>query len=202
MYSNIVFWSYNEALEAYPTTKEVLEKYPYIEWLPVSMKPKTIPRKNFHPPWFTHLFIADLIAATMGLVTSTHDEIPTNSSAGVRCDSKTPPLLHITYNHILNNKPMIGSFSSPKDAWKVMADLKGRGGFIRQLNNESTLMKDNNGTLTFVGSSTTGIARNESLRLSVLHLKSYNHAGLVDVFVCGQKVGSMDALWSNHDTFK
>ncbi len=86
------------------------------------------------------------------------------------------------------------------DVWQLTTDLKGRGGFISMLHDNDSLWSLENATISFqfaaAAHKDTALMSGEYL-LSVEYLASYTHVGVVDIYICGHFMTTIDALWSD-----
>ncbi len=99
--------------------------------------------------------------------------------------------------------------SVPADAWQVREDVKGKGGFIRELeleilNKTNIPAKKFNNTNELVfrfRNSTDKFDGSDPLRLTLqlVYLRTYRNAGRVDVYYCDQLITTLSALWTDYD---
>ncbi len=73
-----------------------------------------------------------------------------------------------------------GRFDLPERKWQLTTDIKGRGGFIRTLNERSSCKKDDNAKLILTLNSTVAeiISKNQTILFSMYYLRSYTNAGM------------------------
>lgn len=102
-----------------------------------------------------------------------------------------------------------GTYTTPGDKWKLTVDKKNRGGFIRELPEDSTAPdfceKEDNAELVFTINKTMGELRSmkfqpgEGIAMNLVYLRSYINTGSIQIYVCGsQNVAfEIDALWSD-----
>ena len=99
-----------------------------------------------------------------------------------------------------------GNYSaSPTSSWVIREERPGKYGWISHHNDSSVTSN----SLLFSSShrpsdiynatelSKLQSARNVTLLVQLQYLKTYTNAGLVELYVCDKKVGSIDALWAD-----
>jgi hypothetical protein len=147
------------------------------------------------------------------------------------CDEKIPPLLHHSAEAEHNGKHGNHSHSkitvNPIDTWPVVVQRSNKIAWV----DEDTAISIANLAITTANYTSSiafsfeidrfekSIARNESLLVRILSLKTYYDAGItalgqfasltslfdfipvgvVDVFLCGKYIGAVDALWDEYD---
>ena len=93
---------------------------------------------------------------------------------------------------------MIGQSKNP---WKVARDWKGRGGFIRELNANSTC-EDGDAIITFVMDTTAlEFGRHGCPVMQFVFQRSWWNAGVVSLSLCGREWQSFDALWPDYSNY-
>ena len=83
--------------------------------------------------------------------------------------------------------------------WVVGRDRKGRGGFIRELAPNATC-NDADKSIVFRLKVPAKDVRGR-LSVNIVYQRSYWNAGFVEVFLCDNSIGGLDALWSDYNTF-
>lgn len=174
-----------------------------------------------HFAWFIHLYYADII---LTLLTDTLNKCPghttqrkdiivpaplANNLAVDSCDDKYSPVLHIPAVDVYNHRRVgvVGNWSaSSRNTWEVKSENRDRLGWIQENNSDYI-----NPKLTFSVPSSYAEVKvpSKKLLLKIEYLKTYLNAGQVQVYICGDKVGTnnnnpgiIDALWDSYDSFK
>lgn len=184
---------------------------------------------SFHPPWYVHLFMSDIIASIFHvsfhecLMESVHDSLP-----GMQQDnfllphhtrptieqyySKLPPphaqnssycadvspFLDISAENVLYKRPIKGSFSSDGN-WLVYEDRIGKSGFISTFNRSH----DEVSTLSFsLENYATLLNGSLPTLVKIFYMRTYKDGGTVDLYLCDNPVGNLDALWKDYKHFR
>lgn len=155
-----------------------------------------------HPPWHVHLFIADALAAYFKrLLRDCARDPELRSPVGplprpltdIRtlerntCNATAPPLME-SHPTSAYRPPDLAAFELGLRGWTEYADRHGVPGWI--INRHAPL---GNRTLTFALPDPPREHRLLLLRLK--YLRTHRDAGMVELTVCGGKVGQIDALF-------
>lgn len=182
-----------------------------------------IPYEGIHPPWFVHLFYADLIAAIFVLTfheclietVSNKNKLsphirprnqqyyqqlpPQHTSINTSYCDDNPPYLDISAEMITYNRTteMIGSYTK-NGSWILNEDRIGKSGFISSFFNSSYDVS----ILTFSMYNYTLLLDGHKPSLVKIHyMRTYKDAGIVEVYLCDNLIGYLDTLWRDHEHF-
>ena len=175
----------------------------------------------FHPPWFIHLFITDLLAVNFmrelykchyGNGTSTESRLNTEMKPSMipkgvwkekdQCDPNVPVYMDMSArNTIKRIVPEIpGSVrTQPEGSWKLLEDRPGKYGWVVMKSTNVTNHQTSSLIFSFP-------ANNHTMKRTIVfkfhYLRTYQNAGRITVFVCGIPIpyGEFDALWSDYKT--
>lgn len=213
------FWSYIDVSyspygSAYGSTSEDLYRFVRGEGAGL----------NKHINWFAHLFTADLYASILKYIMSSCDLDPdaiedadSISARYIRKPStpwSLPPLemqevgcgrddtgadhmkldVHAGID-IETATPKVTSTITPAGSWRLYEDRRGKPGWII----ETEMSESRRGNLTF---SIPFVNASTSHYLRVEFLRTYEHAGTAEIFLCGQHIITLDALWQNPENYK
>ena len=186
-----------------------------------------------HPPWYIHLFVADLVASLLlrefdRCADGTVSDMPAtkmhparlpppllNASLSWRCRADDP---HVAGFSIVSaaaasgplSPIVLGSLTSspppgPRGGWRLFEDRPGKPGWISQDPHSSTsppsLSWRDYPTLTlrsvqpYVHVHAHAPRSSHPLLLTIVYLRTYTNAGVVEVSLCGHPVLTIDALW-------
>ena len=228
LHYNLVYWSYRDAVTLANYTSRSQKTFePYVKWQLNTLN-------NAHPSWFLQLFTADLYAGALidgfqkckaipsAAATPLSLPPPLYSDTDLHCQRDYQPLLSINYESLHEGRysDVVGLYRSvPVNAWLLREDVKGKGGFVRELNYSSPAYpipyNEFDARLVFT-LNMTQLSVEEVLKLGKLvhlkveYLRTYHNAGVADVYFCGQRilfhiahrVTPIDALWVDYQHFK
>ena len=113
----------------------------------------------------------------------------------------------VEFNKIKKEKNSKNHYSIWKSkTWKLMEDRKGKPGWISSFRpNFKGGDSSYNHTLQFtIRPLKYEIKNNQKIRnigLHVYYLRTYEHAGVVEVYLCGSKIGEVDTLTADYEKF-
>lgn len=185
-----------------------------------------IANDGLHPSWFIHLYFADLIASIITLTfheclidninnikshvipkkEQIYDKLPSpHSLLNTSYCSDSTPYLHISGDMINNNRTneIIGKYEY-NGTWFINGNHESklrRSGFISSYFNRSydeiSVLRfsliDN--TKSWLNSETPSI-------LKIHYMRTYLDAGVVDIVICHNYIGTLDALWADYEHYK
>ena len=214
-YYSLPLWSYRDI--AWSSFAEVNQSF-FVDELKFSPGGYTF----LHPPWYLHLFYADLLAALLvrefstcsqksHLSSSKHvsltDEhkLPaalTASETNLCVNAPDALLLSVSYDHEpsqTNTTSALPSYNVTQRTglWEHRQDSKGRYGLISELKAGEQVK-----LITF-GFNNSHLQLESSIHLvSIRYLRSYSHAGRFDVYLCDKFAIGLDALWKQYKTYR
>lgn len=213
---SLPLWSYRDVVwspEAYSSNMSSFISYLRFEH-----------NNNFasqHPPWYINLFYADLIASSLSreildCSARQRSQISMNISAWmlnhhlkedvIHCREDIPHLIDMSAANVLHNPSHnIGSYvTNSTSAWGVVEERHGKVGWVDEI--------DEGNCTNFYSSIFFPIPSNSnktspsidpgSYMLRIHYLRTYFNAGKVTVYLCGNKITTLDALWEDHETYK
>lgn len=172
---------------------------------------------NIHPPWFVHLVIADLVGslflremrrceyfANSAVLNPKERQPETMNAANIplrtftetaHCDSKFSVVLDARADEAVLGKSIVGTTqTSPGANWTLVTESRNRAGWIgfpparpatHSIFFEAPFPMDmHHGTYV----------------LKIHYLRTYENAGAAEVYMCGNFVLALNALWTDYQT--
>jgi hypothetical protein len=173
-----------------------------------------------HPAWHIHLLVADHVGALI-----LHQFALVQSHAHIQVNEGVPSLLvpriepacvaepfpvfitpaqqfNFSDRKVKDYYVIAGNGLQSSALWKVGEDVMGKPGIFIQSNIRSSppILPIKNTALTFVLNNlktmvTSHSHSHSSYRLGVMYLRSYFNAGILELFLCGKPLGTLDAMW-------
>ena len=171
-----------------------------------------------HPPWINHLFYADIIASALHHEFSQcndpnklvlHARTPSQMDitkfasksllkASPRCNDSAPVLLEIASKDLKASENEGVYTVSPEDSWPLASE-RGRNGWIDE---DPPIDKSNSkyvSTLTFTFPK---FDEKKGYIIFITQMKTFLNAGVVDVYLCGKLLATLDALWPDYEDYR
>jgi hypothetical protein len=226
-YYQLPIWSYRNAVWIRSDNTEAMSHLgPYMDYIKFDQQ---------HPPWYIHLFAADVYAAAFqhlhkkcALNIHNPSEIVTTLMPPMNKGVETSKCSVSDENLIISANaqhsdiiPIEKVDRSTYSTWRLYEDRKGKPGWIYDYDPASTFIDDaspwrlesinNSNYLNFPfknGSFNYNEWRVQAPQLTVGYLKTYEHGGNFNVYICGYLVysrmpgGNIDTLWKDFENEK
>lgn len=217
-YYKIPFWSYDDAFfGTYTATKQAL----YAEAVHFEYNE---PRMDLHSPWYIHLLYADLMSdlllrlihhcgvkdekTVVGGATdlAAVDSVPAPISAplhlyDLNCRKDSAASINILASDVLADpvKNALHPAVSMK-GWDFVVESKGKAGWIAT--SSSTVVGGGSASFTIALDTNFKLVedRYDDLSFTIRYLRTYQDAGVAQVFICESYLGQIDALWPDPST--
>lgn len=109
------------------------------------------------------------------------------------------PWLETGAEWVLSGRAYIGNYTRTAGSWNLYEERKGKPGWIDTYNITDSFTGEtfHNLTFTFVPPSVMN-EHFEYVILKLVYMRTYENAGVVSLFMCGNWLDSIDALWKSH----
>lgn len=178
--------------------------------------------RSIHPSWHVNLFFADIIAFILqkeaescdtgkskSRIRRSSDMVLSNfpkfnSSTTKYCAENKKPIFEISAMD--KNAHSISYTSVPDKVWSLVEDAPGKKGWLTEKTKMSTVILDTykdhkySSKLVFPFVPDSDFYKKKSL-IRIHYMRTYANAGMVDVFLCGQYLTTLDALWEDWHTY-
>jgi hypothetical protein len=114
------------------------------------------------------------------------------------------PWLEIGAEWVLSGRPYIGNYTRTAGSWNLYEERKGKPGWIDTYNitknefisDSFTSEPSHNLTFTFVPPTVMN-AHFDNVVLKLVYMRTYENAGMINLFICGNWLDSIDTLWKS-----
>jgi len=106
-------------------------------------------------------------------------------------DVNTMMMIHSQCHHV-NTSAITSTDAYSLRGFKLMIENKGKPGFIYETSSNPLMNTDNDVTVPING----GLMRGDG-KLKISFLKTYENAGLFQVYACNTSLGTIDTLWTD-----
>lgn len=173
-----------------------------------------------HPPWYIHLFYADMIAALLekqfdscfqngGSTISSRKEnemqiakLPKTTLKMLSCSGNALNQSLLLVPHPLHHpKIEVDYMAVPSTGWMYTEERPGKFGFISHRPKTGKCTGQYYNSISFPLDPKKVEFNKKKYLLRIHYLRTYGNAGAADIFLCGKYVTTIDALWEDWTTY-